>query len=189
MHPDETLVESGVVAPFSDSENEIAVGIETDEADAASPACAADGIPKISPDADAESIPETADATSPTAVDADADAPSFLRAEYEKLAAEMPEGLPFTTLAAYPALGAFLLLREKGVSSREAYLALEQSAAATPIAADLSHLRAAAPQTIAPSAPVRLSQETMREWRRIFPHLSDKEIAALYRRTAPQTTL
>ena len=110
----------------------------------------------------------------------------LLQAEYDALSKAFPGELPFTHLADMPRLGAFLTLREKGLSSREAYLAIEGER--TGATRGVAHLRAAAPRVAVPTAPALLSRETLAEWRRLFPHLSDREIGDLYRRTATNET-
>ena len=110
----------------------------------------------------------------------------LLQAEFDALSAAFPGELPFTHLADMPRLGAFLTLREKGLSSREAYLAIEGERRG--VSHGVSHLRAAAPRVTVPSVPTLLSRETLAEWRRLFPHLSDREIGELYRRTATNET-
>ncbi len=185
MQTDEMMVENGVTAPISETIDAGQTGDET---------LVLEGKPREGiVFATLEETPE--ELSEPAAIEpvATAEEPllppvenrSFLQAEYAALAAEMPEGLPFDHLAAFPALGAFLLLREQGVSPRAAYQSLVTVLPNGESAGDLSHLRAAAPRVTAPAAPARLTRETLTEWRRLFPHLSDREIGELYRRTAP----
>lgn len=174
MQNEETCDENGVIQPIATEETKIEQGMVEAEMQECVPL-----------ESDASVIEPQAPETAATpAAEETLGAISLLRSEYEALAASVAEELPFTHLADMPRLGAFLTLREKGFSPKEAYLAIQ--GAGSQGSRGVAHLRAAAPRVTVPAVPTLLSHETLAEWRRLFPHLSDREIGELYRRTAPE---
>lgn len=170
------VYESGVVEPISSEEPEDDMQMQAENVSVES----GENVPTEAA-AEAPHGQQTETVTESRSDDT-VDTRSLLQTEFDALAAVFPGELPFTHLADMPRLGAFLTLREKGLTPREAYLAIEGARASETQA--VAHLRAAAPRSAVPVAPTLLSRETLTEWRRLFPHLSDREIGELYRRTA-----
>ena len=167
----ETQDENGVVAPMLSKEKEAESEMGCEE------------FALEEPQENAEIVQEPVEESVQDSDTQGEEKRTFLQAEYQALQAAFPGEIPFSDITEFSQLGAFLSLREKGLTSRQAYLAVEGERKAP--ASATAHLRAAAPRVVAPGTPAIMPRNTLMEWQRMFPHLSIAEIRELYIRTAP----
>ncbi len=114
------------------------------------------------------------------------------KADLDEIHKFFPETSEYTDISQIPNFKRFGELRIKGLSAEEAYSATHANAIRANAAAGAkrqslndtkNHLKTTVPAGAKDNA-ITMSKKDLSEWREIFPGMSDKEIAALYKKTA-----
>lgn len=112
-----------------------------------------------------------------------------MRDDLKEVQEAFPEAKAYKSVMDFPNIRKFGEFRDKGLSPKEAYIASHPDAVRQSVAASVkqqslndtkSHLKSAVPKGSKDNT-VTMPKETLREWRDMFPKLSDKEIVKLYK--------
>ena len=112
-----------------------------------------------------------------------------MRDDLKEVQEAFPEAKAYKSVMDFPNIRKFGEFRDKGLSPKEAYIASHPDAVRQSVAASVkqqslndtkNHLKSAVPKGSKDNA-VTMPKETLREWRDMFPKLSDKEIVKLYK--------
>ena len=115
-----------------------------------------------------------------------------MQSDFEEIQREFPETRGLKSLREIENLAKFGRFRDLGLSPKEAYTAANPDSVRKSVAAATkqqslnetkAHLKSAVPAGSKDDGIV-ISKKELREWRDLFPNLSDKEISKLYRESA-----
>ncbi len=115
-----------------------------------------------------------------------------MRADLARIHAAYPETKKYTSPEEFPNFKRFGELVDAGNTPEEAYIASHPGSSAERVAAAVrqsslnhtkDHLRSAVPKGSKDNGP-RMTRAELESWRDLFPGKSDKEIVALYKKTA-----
>lgn len=114
-----------------------------------------------------------------------------MKADLEEVQKAYPETKVFTSITQIENFARFGMLRDKGLSPKEAYAAANADSIKKNVATAVkqqslnetkNHLQSAVPKGSKDNS-LKLPKSTLVEWRDLFPGKSDKEIIALYKQS------
>lgn len=115
-----------------------------------------------------------------------------MQSDFAEIQREFPETRGLKSLREIENLAKFGRFRDLGLSPKEAYAAANPDSVRKSVAAATkqqslnetkAHLKSAVPAGSKDDG-IAISKKELREWRDLFPNLSDKEISKLYRESA-----
>ena len=115
-----------------------------------------------------------------------------MKSDFEEIQREFPETRNLKSLREIENLGKFGRFRDLGLSAKEAYAAANPDSVRKSVAQATrqqslnetkAHLKSAVPSGFKDDG-ITISKKELKEWRGLFPDLSDKEISKLYKDSA-----
>lgn len=115
-----------------------------------------------------------------------------MRSDFTEIQREFPETRNLKSLREIENLAKFGRFRDLGLSPKEAYAAANPDSVRKSVAVATkqqslndtrAHLKSAVPTTSKDDG-ITISKKELKEWRELFPNLTDKEISKLYRESA-----
>lgn len=114
-----------------------------------------------------------------------------MKADLLEVQAAYPETKNLTSIEQIENFSKFGMLRDKGLSPKEAYAAANADSIRKSVASAVkqqslnetkNHLKSSVPKGSKDNS-ITMPKSALKEWKDLFPHLSDKEIVALYKKT------